>query len=161
MWWTLHIFLPIITHSLCGSAKGYFQYSIWRYLMVLCSPSHNHMETLRSNFEYRKISSIPSKYWVLRIELVSIHNTVKYPRQLLGTMWEHISYRWKALASLNTQIIQHALRFDKHGEWELFKSRQNTNIPATTVDYPGIWRYFGCQHLLLNTLKYRQIAYGN
>ena len=47
------------------------------------------------------------------------------------------------------------------------KSRQNTNIPATTignpntVKYPGIWRWLDCQHQIPNTVKYRQILYGN
>ena len=74
------------------------------------------METLRSNFENRKNTLNTVKYWVLRIELVAIHNTVKYPRQLLAAVWEHIRYRWIPLAKLNTQIIQPALRLDKHGE---------------------------------------------
>ena len=30
------------------------------------------------------------KYWVLRIELVSIHNTVKYPRRPSATVGNHM-----------------------------------------------------------------------
>ena len=30
-----------------------------------------------------------------------------------------------------------------------------------TVKYPGIWRYLDCQHQTPNTVKYRQILYGN
>ena len=45
------------------------------------------------------------KYWVLQIELVSIHNTVKYPWRTLATIWECIRYCWMPLAALNTQII--------------------------------------------------------
>ena len=52
-----------------------------------------------------KITLNTVKYWVLQIELISIHNTVKYPRQLLATIWEHTKYRWIPLATLNTQII--------------------------------------------------------
>ena len=48
-------------------------------------PSCNHMETLRSNFEYRQIPSIPSN-----IELVAIHNTVKYPRRPSATVGNHM-----------------------------------------------------------------------
>ena len=45
----------------------------------------------------------------LRIELVSFHNSVKSPRQLLATVWEHIRYRWIPLATMNTHVIQRAL----------------------------------------------------
>ena len=117
------------------------------------------------------------KYWVLWIQLVSIHNTVKYPRQLLATIWEHIRYRWIPLATLNTQIIFFLNIFSdgheaatKDGDHRPFVREHPLclfeNIPATTtvgnpntVKYPGIWWY--CiwianieYRILSNTAKY-------
>ena len=50
-------------------------------------PSRNHMEILGSNFWIPSNTPNTVKFWVLWIELVSIPNTVKHPRQLLATIW--------------------------------------------------------------------------
>ena len=53
---------------------------------------------------------------------------MKYPQQLLATIWEHIRiYHWIPLATLNTQIIQCALQFDKHGGGELYEYEYTGN----------------------------------
>ena len=111
-------------------------------------PSRNHMETLRSNFEYRQI---PQYHQILGIANRThfIHNTVKYPRRPL-VITVGIKYRWIPLAILNTQIIfflnvfssgheaatkdgDHRHLFESIHCIYLNKSHQNTNILATTV----------------------------
>ena len=132
------------------------------------------METLRSNFEL--------KYWVLRTELVSIHNYHEIPSATLNNRWqpygnasdtfgnpEYSNYLlFKCFFPTDTKQQQKMETTD-----HLFesihcvysnKSRQNTNIPATTVtQIPSYYqRYLGClQHQIPNTVKYRQILYGN
>ena len=114
------------------------------------------------------------KYRVLQIELVSIHNTVKYPWQPLVTVGNHMVTHQ---ITLNAQIIfflQRTRSSNKRWRPHLFetihsvysnKSHQNTNIPATTVGnpntikYPGIWWYLGCHHQIPNTVKYCQILH--
>ena len=128
-----------------------------------------------------KITLNTVKYWVLQIELVSIHNTVKYPRQLLATIWEHTKYRWIPLATLNTQIIFFLNIFSdgheaatKDGDHRPFCSRASivfiqtnpakiqiywqlllaTQIPANTQVFDGIWGANIKYLMLSNTAEY-------
>ena len=129
-------------------------------------------------------SKYPQYCQILGIANIT-HLYSQYREISLATMWECIRCMHRRmlhvpLATLNTQITctRHETAA-KDGDHRPFclracincvyssKSHQNTNIPATTVGnpntakYPGIWPYLGCQHQILNTVKYRQILYWN
>ena len=121
-------------------------------------------------------------YWVLRIELVQ--STVKYPRQLLTTIWEHIRYHWIPLATLNTQII--LILFKRFLRWTRSSNKRwrpqticlrasivfiwtnpakiqiywqlllPTQIPPNTWVFEGIW-VANIKYRI--SVKYRQILY--
>ena len=82
---------------------------------------------------------------------------MKYPWQLLATIWEHIRYRWIPLATLNTQIIfflnvfsdghEVATKDGDHREehllclFEQIPPKYKYTVLATTVGNPNTVKY--------------------
>ena len=86
------------------------------------------------------------------------YNTVKYPRQLLATIWERIRYRWIPLATLNTQIIfflnvcSDGHEADKTSGASIVFIRTNSakiQIYRQLLLATQIPKYLGCQHQIL------------
>ena len=63
------------------------------------------METLGSNFEYHQIPSNCQILGIANIELISFHNTVKYPQQPSATVGNHMGTHQIPLATLNIKFI--------------------------------------------------------
>ena len=158
-------------------------FNIWQYLTVfvgIAIPSRNHMETLRSNFEYRHILGN------LRIELVSIHSTVKYPRRPSATVDNHMGTHQIPLDTFgnpeysNYLLFKHFLRWTRSSNkrWrpQTICSRASivfiwtnpakiqiyrqlllpTQIPSNTWVFEGIW-VANIKYRI--SVKYRQILY--
>ena len=87
-WHFSDCFPQVLSDSKCFKSLVPISYlavfdGIQRYCNTLVQPYGN---TWIKFWIPANIPSIPSKnYWVLRIELISIHDTLKYPQQLLAT----------------------------------------------------------------------------
>ena len=105
------------------------------------------------------------KYWVLRIELLSIHNTMKYPWQPSATVGNHVETHQIPLDTFGNPEYSNYLLFKRffatdtkqQQKMETTDHLQNTNIPATAVGnwvFDGIWVANIKYRILSNIAKY-------